>query len=86
MLLASSVALLTGIYTGKRLERSLIVGRLGRKTMATLALTIATWDVVAVGGMMFGVMTASTGANTCEELARKIRKFMEDAFMPLRTG
>ena len=52
--------------------------------MATLALTIATWDVIAVGGMMFGVMTASTGANTCEELARKIRKSMEDVFMPLR--
>lgn len=80
----SSLALLTGIYTGKRLERSLIVERLGRKTMATLALTIATWDVVAVGGMTFGLLTTATGANTCEELAKHIRQNMEALLMPLR--
>lgn len=85
LLFGSSVALLAGIYTGKRLERSLVVGRLGRKTMATLAVTIATWDVVAVGGIMFGALSVATGANSAEELAKRMRIYLENAFAPLRT-
>lgn len=52
--------------------------------MASLALAIATWDVVSVGGIMFGVLTAATGANTSQELAMRMRFSLENAFAGIR--
>ena len=82
--LGSSLALTSSILIGKRLEKSAFIGRLGRRKMACIALSLATIDVISVGGMFLGSIAWSLDANDPYSLASGIKENCENFCSPLR--
>ena len=80
----STLILSTSILLGKRLERSVFIGKLGRRKMACIALSLATIDVIAVGGMFFGGLAWALDANDPHSLAKGIKENCENFCLPLR--
>lgn len=84
LFLSSSVALSTFIIIGKRLEGSNFISRMGRRKMATIALSLATIDVIAVGGVFFGGVAWCLDASDPYTLAKGMRRHCEDFMSPMR--
>ena len=77
LLLGSVVGLVGGIFSGRKLQHSEMMKKMNRKTMASLALCLATIDVVAIGGIVFGGLACILDANNPNELAMKLRTKLE---------
>jgi hypothetical protein len=79
-----SLALGSSILLGKRLEKTIFIGKIGRRKMACIALSLATIDVMAVGGIFLGGVAWALDANDPFALAKGIKESCERFCSPLR--